>query len=338
MQLHTGLVTTRLPDTPAAAKAAEELGYDAIWTAETGHDPYLPLVLAAEHTQRIKLGTSIAVSFARSPMTHAMIAWDLQALSRGRFLLGLGTQVKAHNERRFGVKWESPGPRLREMILMIREAWNTFQTGKPPKFVGKYYNLTLMTPFFTGGPIDQPAPPIYIAGVNEYMCRLAGELCDGFHAHPFHSIKYLKEVVQPKIGEGAAKAGREPRDCKISTTAFVVAGETKSEIEAAKAPVKQQIAFYASTPAYAAVLECHGWGDVSRRLTDLSKQGKWVEMADLITDEMLAVYAVIGSWDEVPDMLRAKYEGVLDRVGFYHGFTGEKGRARQEKIIRSFNG
>lgn len=338
MKLDTGLLATNLRDVPAAAKAAEELGYDALWTAETGHDPYLPLVLAAEHTTKVKLGTSIAVAFPRSPMTHAMIGWDLQALSGGRFMLGLGTQVKAHNERRFGVKWEAPGPRLREMILMIREAWKTFQTGQPPRFVGKYYNLTLMTPFFTGGPIDHPAPPIYIAGVNEYMCRLAGELCDGFHAHPFHSLKYLNELVRPKIAEGANKAGRSPADCALSTTAFVVGGDTRAEIEAARQPVKQQIAFYASTPAYLPVLECHGWGEVGRKLTDLSKQGQWVAMADLITDEMLDVYAVTGSWNEIPDMLRAKYDGVLDRIGFYHGFRGEKDRARQEKIVRAFNG
>jgi probable F420-dependent oxidoreductase len=196
MKLDAGLAAS-LKDVPAAARAAEETGFDALWSAETGHDPYLPLLLAAEHTERIKLGTAIAVAFPRSPLIHAMTAWDLQAASDGRFSLGLGTQVKGHNERRFGIKWESPGPRLREMIQMIRAAWDCFQNGTKPSFEGKFYRFTLMTPFFQPQPIEHPNIPIYIAGVNDYMCRLAGEMCDGFHVHLLSSPPLLLSSSPP---------------------------------------------------------------------------------------------------------------------------------------------
>jgi probable F420-dependent oxidoreductase len=337
MRLDTGLIAATLKDVPAAARAAEEMGFKAAWTAETAHDPYFPVVLAAEHTKRIKLGTSIAVAFPRSPLVHAMIAWDLQALSGGRFMLGLGTQVKGHNERRFGVKWESPGPRLREMIQMIRAAWQTFQNGEPPRFSGKFYNFTLMTPFFNPGPIEHPEIPIFIAGVNEYMCRLAGELCDGFHVHPFHSLDYLRKTILPNIEAGAGKVGRPASACELSTSAFVIAGDSAKEIEAAKGPVKTQIAFYASTPAYRAVLDAHGWGDVQAKLNDMTRQGDWAGMANLISDEMLDVYAVTGTWDEIPAKIKSKYDGILDRVAFYFPFRSGSDDRRWRNIVKYFN-
>jgi probable F420-dependent oxidoreductase len=337
VKLDTGLIPSRLDEVPAAAKAAEEMGFDALWTAETSHDPFFPLVLAAEHTQRVKLGTAIAVAFPRTPMVFAEIAWDLQALSKGRFILGLGTQVKGHNERRLGVKWEHPGPKLREMIQTIHAIWNCWQENERPNFQGKFYNFTLMTPFFNAGPIEYPRPQIYIAGVNEYMCRLAGELCEGFHVHPFHSIKYLDEVTLPNIKKGLAKAGRPREACALSTTAFVIAGNNADEIEAAKAPVRQQISFYASTRTYSGVLEAHGWGDTCYRLNEKAAKGDWAGMAQEITDEMLEVYAVTGTYDEIADKIKAKYEGYLDRVGFYFPFSvGE--RQRWRKIIEAFNG
>lgn len=336
MKLDTGMLTPSLRGAINEAKKAEHMGFDALWTAETSHDPFLPLVLAAEHTQRIKLGTAIAVAFPRSPLVLAQIAWDLQELSGGRFILGLGTQVKGHNERRFGVKWEHPGPKLREMIQMIHAVWDCWQNGTRPSFVGKFYNFTLMTPFFNAGPIQYPRPPIYIAGVNEYMCRLAGELCDGFHIHPFHSIKYLDEVVFPNVKAGLQKAGRSPKDVAMSSTVFVIAGDTPDEIEAAKEPVRQQISFYASTPAYVGVLEAHGWGDAGRRLTEKSKRGDWAGMANEITDEMLAVYATTGTYAEIADKVKAKYNGYLDRVAFYFPMTAEP--ERWHKMVQSFNG
>ncbi len=336
MKLDTGLLASKLSDVPKAAKDAEDFGFAGLWTAEAQHDPFLPLALAAEHTERIELGTAIAVAFPRSPMVFAQIAWDLQAFSRGRFILGLGTQVRAHNERRFGVKWEHPGPKLREMIQMIYAIWDCWQHGTRPQFEGRFYNFTLMTPFFNPGPISVPKPKIFIAGVNPYMCQLAGELCEGFHIHPFHSIRYLNTVVLPNISKGLQKAGRDRAQIQLCTTAFVVTGRNDEEIEAAKGPVKQQIAFYASTPAYLGVLDVHGWADVGRRLTELSKQGKWAEMADEITDEMLAEYAVIARRDDLVDKLKAKYTGYLDRLGFYFPFDRTDGFWRE--VIRAFNG
>jgi len=337
VKLDTGLLTASLRDVPAAARAAEEMGFDALWTAETSHDPFLPLALAAEHTQRIKLGTAIAVAFPRSPMVLAQIGWDLQAQSAGRFILGLGTQVRGHNERRFGVKWDHPGPKLREMIQMIHAIWDCWQNGTRPHFEGRFYTFTLMTPFFNPGPLDCPRPPIYIAGVNEYICRLAGELCDGFHAHPFHSITYLDTVVLPNIRKGIEIAGRTRSDVSISSTVFVITGDNPAEIEAAKAPVRQQIAFYASTPAYRGVLEVHGWGEVGRRLTEMSKRGDWAAMANEITDEMLDVYAVTGTYDEIAAKVKRKYDGYLDRVAFYFPFHADD-RARWRALVRAFNG
>ncbi len=337
MKLDTGLMPASLHDVPAAAKAAEDMGFDALWTAETSHDPFLPLALAAEHTKRIKLGTSIAVAFPRSPMVLAQIAWDLQAQSGGRFILGLGTQVKGHNERRFGVKWEHPGPKLREMIQMIHAIWDCWQNGTRPTFAGKFYNFTLMTPFFNPGPIDYPRPAIYIAGVNEYICRLAGELCDGFHIHPFHSLKYLDEVVFPNIQHGLQKSGRARGAISMSSTVFVITGENEKEIQAAKGPVRQQISFYASTPAYVGVLEAHGWGEAGRRLTEKSKRGDWAGMAEEITDEMLDVYALRGTYDEIAQQVKQKYAGYLDRVAFYFPFASGD-RERWRRLVMAFNG
>ncbi len=335
MKIDTGLLPGSLPAVPEAARAAEEIGFDALWTAETSHDPFFPLLLAAEHTSRIKLGTAIAVAFPRAPMVLAQIAWDLQAFSGGRFILGLGTQVKGHNERRFGIKWEHPGPKLREMIQCIRAIWDCWQNGTRPSFEGRFYRFTLMTPFFSAGPIEHPHIPIYIAGVNEYMCRLAGELCDGFHVHPFHSLNYLHEVVLPNVSAGLKKAGRDPGACALSTTAFVIAGETPEEIEAAKGPVRQQIAFYASTRTYRRVLELHGWGETCDRLNAKAARGDWAGMASEITDEMLHVYAVTGKWEEIPEKIQAKYGGILDRVSLYMPFTALD-RDRWRAIVRAF--
>jgi probable F420-dependent oxidoreductase len=337
MKLDTSLASAPLSEVGPAARAAEELGYDALWTSETNHDPFLPLVLAAAHTSRVKLGTSIAVAFPRSPMVLAQLAWDLQASSNGRFILGLGTQVKAHNERRFGVKWESPGPRLREMLQMIHAIWDSWQDGKRPQFEGSFYNYSLMTPFFNPGPLSCGRPKIHIAGVNEYMCRLAGELCDGFHVHPLHSIKYLDEVILPKLNEGLAKAGRTREQLSLFSSVFVIVGKDGATLQKQKQRVKQQIAFYASTPTYAPVLALHGWSEVSRRLTERSKKGDWAGMADDISDEMLDVYAVVAREDDIVDVVKRKYGGYLDRLSFY--FTASFGdEERRRAIVRAFNG
>lgn len=337
MKLDTGLAAAPLSECGPSAKAAEELGFDALWTSETSHDPFLPLVPAAQHTSRVQLGTSIAVAFPRSPMVLAQIAWDLQAHSKGRFILGLGTQVKAHNERRFGVKWEKPGPRLREMIQMIHAIWDSWQNGTRPQFAGAYYNYSLMTPFFNPGPLPYARPKIYIAGVNEYMCRLAGELCDGFHVHPLHTIKYLDEVIRPNLRKGLDKAGRKPGDVALSSSVFVITGKDADAIEKLKRRVKQQIAFYASTPAYAHVLEVHGWAETGRRLTERSKKNDWAGMAEDVSDEMVDAFAVVAKEDDVVDSVKRKYDGYLDRLAFYFPVAlGDEGRRRA--IVRAFNG
>jgi len=336
MKLDTAFAPTFLADVPALAKAAEAVGFDALWTAETSHDPYLPLPMVAEHTERITFGTSIAVAFPRSPLVHAQIAWDLATQSDGRFVLGLGTQVKGHNERRFGIKWEAPGPRLREMILCIRAIWDCWQNGTRPRFEGEYYRFTLMTPFFSPGPIAHPKVPIWIAGVNTYMCELAGELCEGFHVHPFHSIRYLRESLLPEIGRGLAKAARQRADITLSTSAFVIAGNNDEEIARAKDAVRLQIAFYASTRTYARVLQAHGWGDTSARLNEKAAKGDWTGMASEITDEMLDVYAVTARWDDVAAKVKSRYDGILDRVALYLPFRPEADGERWRRIVHAF--
>jgi probable F420-dependent oxidoreductase len=317
MLIDTGLMTADLRQAADVARTAERLGYDGIWTAEAGHDAYLPCALAATATERATIGTNIAVAFPRSPLVHAQVAWDLQAVSRGRFVLGLGTQVKGHNERRYSTPWVAPGPRLREMIQLLRHIWDVWQNGTRPGFEGEHYRFSLMTPFFAPGPIEWPHVPIYIAAVNPYMCRLAGELCDGIHVHPFHSITYLQETLLPNMEQGLAKSGRTRGDLTLATTAFVITGRTREELERAKDPVRTQLAFYAATRTYIGVLEAHGWGETCHRLSEKAAKGDWAGMASLITDEMLDVYAVQGTWDELPGLLRTKYAGVIDRLAFY---------------------
>jgi probable F420-dependent oxidoreductase len=305
---------TDLKDVSALALAAEAIGFDAVWTSETQHDPFLPLTHVAAHTSRLHFGTAVAIAFARSPLIVAHTAWDLTKQSNGRFMLGLGTQVQAHIERRFGMTWSPPVPRLREYVQAIRAVWAAWQTGGKLNFRGSEYKLTLMTPFFSPGPIDNPDVPIFIAGVGTPLCRLAGEVADGFHVHPYHTRQYLSEVVLPAIAEGSQKAVRDRRSIEIATMAFVAL--SADEISAQR----QQVAFYASTPSYRSVLDLHGWGKIGEELGSLAARGKWAEMPQLITDEMLETFVIIGDWDDVADKLHAKYDGLLDRVGLYRPF------------------
>jgi probable F420-dependent oxidoreductase len=303
------------------ARAAESLGFAGLWTSETKHDAFLPLAIAANETERIELGTSVAIAFSRSPMVMAQTAWDLQDLSGGRFILGLGTQVKAHVKRRFSMPWDRPVARLREYIGALRAIWSSFQTGEPLSFEGEFYRHTLITPFFNPGPIEQPGIPIYIAGVNTGLATLAGEFCDGFHVHPFHSPEYVRRTVKPAIAEGAHKAGREPEEVELATSVFVVTGESDEEIGEQREKVRAQLAFYASTPTYRAVLEVHSWEEVGEKLGKLARDKKWDEMPDLITDEMLGAFAVEAALDDVGGVLKERYEGLIDRVALYEAFV-----------------
>jgi probable F420-dependent oxidoreductase len=304
---------------PAIAQAAESVGFATIWSAETIHDPFLPAALIAEHTHTLGCGTAVAIAFSRSPANLAYTAWDLAEASRGRFILGLGTQVKAHIERRYGMPWPaSVVGQLRDQIGAIRAFWHTWQTNEPLNYRSEHYKLTLMSPFFNPGPIQYPDIPIYIAGVNTGLARLAGELAQGFHAHPFHTPRYLREIVLPAIEHGAARIGRARAEIKVSTSAFVVT----SAVE--EAFVRAQIAFYASTPSYRPVMELHGWGDVALQLSALAAHGHWADMAGLISDEILGEFAVIAPPEGLPSALTERYHGLVDRLGLYLPFSPEE--------------
>jgi probable F420-dependent oxidoreductase len=316
MNLDANLPPMSLSDVPELVRSAESIGFGTLWSSETQHAPFLPLALAAVSSARLRFGTSVAIAFARSPATLAYTAWDLADASGGRFILGLGTQVKAHIERRFGMPWpESVIKRFREQILAIRALWGSWQTGERLNFRGEEIKLTLMTPFFNPGPIEHPDIPIYIAGVNVGLCRLAGEIADGFHVHPYHSPRYLEEVIRPAIAAGAAKEKRDPRDVRLSITAMVATDPSERDF------VRSQIAFYGSTPTYRPVMETHGWGDVADRLRALSRRGQWEEMASLINDEMLETYAVVAPPDELAEALTARYGGIADHLTLYFPYV-----------------
>jgi probable F420-dependent oxidoreductase len=338
MQLDTTLAVHDLRAVADYARMAEDIGFAALWSTEAKHDPFLPLAVASTTTHQLKLGTAIAVAFPRSPTITAHTAWDLQTSSSGRFMLGLGTQVKGHNVRRFGVPWEAPAKKLRELIVALRALWDCWQNGTPLKVEGEFYNLSLMIPEFSPEPQPYGRPPVYIAGVNPLMCRLAGELCDGFHVHPMHTIKYLQEVVLPNIATGAAKTSRSRNDVALSSMVFVITGDTPQEMAAARERVRSQIAFYASTRNYRIVLDTHGWGETFARLNKKAAQGAWSTMAQDITDDMLAVFAVEGTPEEIPDKLQAKYDGMLDRLTLYHPFRPGEHEDRWRKFARAFNG
>jgi probable F420-dependent oxidoreductase len=337
VKIDVALWVDDLGQVPAAAKAAEDLGFSTLWTSDVNHNPLFPLVLAAEHTQKIHLGTSILVAFARSPMDVAYQAWDLARYSQGRFILGLGTQVSAHITRRFGMDWKTPAAdALREYVGAVRAIWHSWQTGERLNFRGAFYKLTLMAPFFDPGPHDYPDVPIYTAGVNLRMCRLAGEISDGFHVHPFHTRRYLQEVVLATIAEGAASAGRELDDIDISSAIFVAAGDDQAEIDAAIEFVRRQAAFYASTPSYARVMDLHGWSDVREKLSRLAVRKRWDDMGALISDEMVAEFAIICSWNELPKKIHEKYSGLLDRVTLYTPFNPTQDQERWASICAAF--
>jgi probable F420-dependent oxidoreductase len=326
MKLDAGLGTEgKLEDTARTARAAEEMGFAGLWTSETKHDAFLPLAIAANETQKMDLGTSVAIAFSRSPMETAQTAWDLQDLSDGRFVLGLGTQVKAHITRRFSMPWDRPTARLRDYILALKAIWECFQTEGPLRFEGEFYRHTLMSPFFNPGPIEHPEIPVYIAGVNTRLARLAGETCDGFHVHPFHTPEYVRQTVKPTIAEGARESGRDAEQVVLATSAFVISGENEEQTAEQRESVRAQISFYASTPTYRTVLEAHGWEEVGERLGKMAREKKWREMPELVTDAMLAAFAVEAAPDKIRGALEERYEGLIDRVALYLPFVpGER--------------
>ncbi|MCH9044881.1 MAG: TIGR03617 family F420-dependent LLM class oxidoreductase [SAR324 cluster bacterium] len=317
MKLDAQLGVHDLALVPAEARRMERLGFDALWTFETNHDPFLPLASAAMATERLQVGTNIAVAFARTPFAMAMVAWDLQRASGGRFLLGLGTQVRMHVERRFSAPWGRPAARVKEAIQCIRAIWETWQNGGKPDFQGEFYQFRLTTPFFDPGPIEHPRIPIYLAGVNPTLCRAAGEVADGFHVHPLHSVRYLREVVRPAIDEGAKTRGKSVADLELYAPVLVVTGRTPEETRAREQFVREQIAFYASTPNYRGVLDLHGWTALGEKLSQMVRAGEWDSLAAQVTDEMLDAFAVTAPPERLPGVLRQRYEGLLGRVSLY---------------------
>jgi probable F420-dependent oxidoreductase len=299
-----------------AARSIEEWGFDGLTTPETGHDPFMPCAIAAEHTDRVTIGTNVAIAFPRSPMSVAQVAWDLQRWSGGRFKLGLGTQVKGHNERRYSTPWSGPaGPRMREYIQTLRAIFTTFQSGSLTPFRGEYYRFDLMSPFFNPGPNREGGHvPIYISALNPYLARLAGELCDGLRLHPLSTVPYVNDVLLPAVEEGAKRSGRNLSDIEIVSMPFTITGRTAAEVEAARTQVRMHIAFYASTRTYHAVLRHHGWEDAGLRLHDLSAQGNWPAMGQAVTDQMLDHFAVAGTFDEVMPRVKSRWKDSCDTV------------------------
>ncbi len=291
-------------------------GYDGLWLAEAGRTAYLTCAASALAAPDLRIGTAVATAFPRSPMVTAQIAWELAEATRGRFVLGLGTQIKAHIERRFSTTYDRPGARLREYVLALRAIFRAFQGEARLDFQGEFYRFNLLG-IWTPGPIDHPDVPIYLAAVRPWMLRACGEVADGVHVHPFHSRKYLDEVVRPNVAAGAAKAGRDPRAIALACPVFTIVGDSDDERAEWRQRARFQIAFYGSTPAYKEVFELHGWHGVSERLTQLQRQGDITAMAETITDEMLDVYAVTSTWDDLPARLVAKYGDVAECLILY---------------------
>ncbi|MBV8461803.1 MAG: LLM class F420-dependent oxidoreductase [Acidimicrobiales bacterium] len=321
-------------DAIGTSRSAEKAGYDGIWSAETSHDPFLPLVLAAEHTEHIQLGTGIAVAFARNPMNLAVVANDLQNLSKGRFMLGLGSQIRPHIEKRYSMPWSQPAARMRELVLAIRAIWRSWAEGERLAFRGEFYRHTLMTPMFDPGPNPYGNPKIFVAAVGTRMTEVVGEVADGLLVHGFTTERYLREVTMPALERGLATSGRTREDIQTSYPGMVVTGPDERSVEAAKAGVKKQLAFYGSTPAYRPVLEVHGWGDLQTELNVLSKQGKWDEMTDLIDDEVVDAFAVAAPLDELVPTIRRRFDGLVDRFCFYAPYDADP--AQWDRIIHAF--
>jgi probable F420-dependent oxidoreductase len=328
------LITTALPDIPARARELEAAGYDGVFTFESSHDPFFPLLLAAEHTERIDLTTAIAIAFARNPMTLASIAYDLQLASKGRFNLGLGTQIKPHIEKRYSMTWSRPAARLREMVLAIRAIWSTWQDRTPLQFRGEFYTHTLMTPFFDPGPNPYGNARIVLAGVGPKMTEVAGEVADGFMIHPFATEQSIRTITLPALERGAARAGRSRKDLEIAFPLMMAVGETDEEMARALGAVKTQLAFYGSTPAYKVVLDVHGWGDLHPELNRLTKEGRWDEMGGLITDEMIDAFVVRGAPEDVAKKVAARYGDVVDRISFNNPY--QSGDERWTRVLEGF--
>ena len=315
----------------------EEIGFDTILVPEAGHDPFLPIMTLAEHTSRARLGTGIAVAFPRSPFVTAQLAWDLQRFTGGRFLLGLGTQVKAHNVRRYSTPWEGPpAKRLRDYIRCLKAIFANFAHGTEPDYEGDYYQFKLNTPFFNPGPIEGVDDvPIYVGAVNERTFRVCGEVADGLRMHPLNTRRYIEEVVRPAVEAGAEKAGRDVSGFDYVVNPFTATGRNAEEVEEARALIRKHMSYYAATPTYRAVMVHHGWEEIGDELVRLSRAGRWDDMPALVTDEMFDELALVGTLDEIPDRLRERYGGVVTTVNLVFGPPYLELQARQRRMFES---
>lgn len=306
-------------------KELEDIGYDGGFSFEAKHDPFLTLAVAAEYTEKIRLGTAIAIAFARNPMNLANLGYDMQVISGGRFVLGLGTQVKPHIEKRFSATWSKPARRMREIVLAIRAIWDTWEGNAELKFKGEFYTHTIMIPAFNPGPNPYGLPPIFTGGFGPLMTQVAGEVADGFIAHPFNTRKSLLENTLPALDKGLAISGRSRQDLEVMCATLIVTADNDDMLAASKLAARKQLAFYGSTPAYLPTLACHGWDDVHRELNALSKQGRWDEMTDLVGDEILEEIAVVGKRHEIADKLISRLEGIADSVSLTHNRMPDPG-------------
>ncbi|MGQ0823923.1 MAG: TIGR03617 family F420-dependent LLM class oxidoreductase [Actinomycetota bacterium] len=334
MKIDAALTTTELMAVPEAARRLEALGYDGIYTFESAHDPFFPLLLAAEHTERLELTTAVAIAFARTPMTLANVAYDLQLASRGRCNLGLGTQIKPHIEKRFSMPWSRPAARMRELVLAIRAIWASWHEGAPLDFRGDFYTHTLMTPFFNPGPSPHGIPRIFLGGVGPRMTEVAGEVADGFMIHPFTTAKFMRETTVPALERGLTRSGRTLADLEIAFPVMVVAADNEKERDQGLNAMRPRLGFYGSTPAYKVVLDAHGWGELQPELNALSKRGDWGAMAGLITDAMVEELCVVGAPEEIPGLVQKRYGDIVQRVSFDlpDGFDPQ----RQARILAEF--
>ena len=320
------------------ARRAEELGYDGVLTEETKDDPFIVLALAAQATSRVTLATAVAVAFPRSPAITAMSAWTLARLSKGRFTLGLGSQVKGHIERRFGVRWSAPGPWLRDYVGALRAIWASWQDGAKLDYTSEHYTLNLMVPLFAPAPLEYPDIKIELAAVNPYMCQVAGEVADGIRAHPIATPRYIAETMLPAVRKGAAKTGRNLSGFTMCVMPLVATAADYAALAERIADVRSRVAFYASTPAYLVAFESEGYGEVARNLQQLSRAQRWDEMAGLVNDRMLDTYAVTGTYDEIAGKLRARYADVATAIDFAIPLADARDETRLRGMIGQLRG
>jgi probable F420-dependent oxidoreductase len=313
MKIDTG-IGANLASVPARTRSAELAGLDCLWASETTNDPFLSLTLAAEHSDAVSLGTSITIAFARNPMSLAYATNQLQEFSAGRLVVGLGSQVRAHIERRFSSIWSRPAARMREYVLALRSIWASFNDGTPLDFQGDFYTHTLMTPLFSPRPHEFGSPRVFLAAVGPKMTEVAGEVADGVITHGFSSARYVREVTLPALQRGLEKSGRTRGDIELTCPGFIAVADTDERLVKARSVMRQQVAFYGSTPAYLPVLELHGWGDLQRDLYACSKRGSWTEMARLVDDEMLDTLTIITGPESLAGEVRRRYGGVADRI------------------------